>query len=632
MAAGRFHKCCTLRCYAVACATVLAAAAGCNAVNGIHDFDFGKLDSGAAVPESGTEAAAGSAGAAGSDASEEPGNDAEEEPSEDQVSEAADAPDTKTKCTSNDDCSAVAGKPLCDQPSGRCGACLPSADTCGLGLYCSETKLECLNGCKSDLDCVSDPQDAGSQDAGGLKCNTSTHQCEGCAGDADCPLGSLCANSQCVPGCTPQHGCKPGSTCCTDTCLQTDTDVLNCGTCGNACPAVAHGTPGCAAATCGVASCDTGFHLSTGQCVPDGCATQAVAGHNHACALRNDGSVWCWGQQWVWPAGHQPGGRRLDHSSSGVSVGDGRICARSLARLCDGGEEGRHALVLGVERRRRVRDRRVLAGDRACARSRAWHHFRCVWRLVACMRDRSGRVFVVLGIQPIRPDGQRLDGQLRDDTHTDRRFCECHPGLRRRGTHVCTHVGRQGLVLGGGTRTGQIGDGKTTGNVTLPYNIASLGSNVAEVACGQHHSCARKADGTVWCWGRGSSGQIGTGTTATNNPTPVQLIAFGANGTQLAAWGDFTCARKGDGTLWCWGSNSSGQLGTGVSGGQQNLPVQATTAGSNVTSVVTGLEFTCVRRIDDTLWCWGVNTAGQLGDGTTDSPKLSAVKVQLPCP
>src|SRR5688500_17863211 len=97
--------------------------------------------------------------------------------------------------------------------------------------------------------------------------------------------------------------------------------------------------------------------------------------------------------------------------------------------------------------------------------------------------------------------------------------------------------------------------------------VTDLGSAVAEVSAGYGHTCARKADGTLWCWGDNSNGQLGDASTA-GKRSPVQVTALGTAVADVSVGDAHTCARKTDGTLWCWGSNFLGAIGAGGSGGQ----------------------------------------------------------------
>jgi alpha-tubulin suppressor-like RCC1 family protein len=219
---------------------------------------------------------------------------------------------------------------------------------------------------------------------------------------------------------------------------------------------------------------------------------------------------------------------------------------------------------------------------------------------------------------------------------------------------------------------GQIGDG-TSGNVrATPVAVSGL-SNVRRVAAGQAHSLALKADGTLWAWGDNTYGQLGTGTTARQlTPVPVtglsgivaiaagyyHSLAIRSDGTvwawgrhdrgQLATTGGTLCgtvacsptplhigelsrvravaagqwhslAIKADGTLWTWGDNSAGQLGDPNYGAPRATPLPVGGLGA-IAAVAAGANHTLAVQADGQVWAWGDNTNGQLGDGTTLTP------------
>jgi alpha-tubulin suppressor-like RCC1 family protein len=230
--------------------------------------------------------------------------------------------------------------------------------------------------------------------------------------------------------------------------------------------------------------------------------------------------------------------------------------------------------------------------------------------------------------------GFNASGQVGDGTTTDRfqavqvsglsSVAELALGGDATDYHSCAIKTDGTLWCWGHNTDGQLGDGTTTHTSTpVQAGASTLGSNVAEVALGGYHSCAIKTDGTLWCWGANSRGQLGDGTTA-NTSTPVQAGAstLGSNVAKVALGIQHSCARKTDGTLWCWGWNNRGQLGDGTTA-DKSTPVQAgaSTLGSNVAAVDLGGNLSgghsCARKTDGTLWCWGYNTNGQLGDGTT---------------
>ena len=137
----------------------------------------------------------------------------------------------------------------------------------------------------------------------------------------------------------------------------------------------------------------------------------------------------------------------------------------------------------------------------------------------------------------------------------------------------------------------------------------------AQVSTGYFHTCALKTDGSVYCWGRNDSGQLGDGTT--NTQTRLRCSwRLGGPVAEVSAGDDHTCARKSDGTVWCWGGNLLGQLGDGTNN-TRATPAEVTALGNTAVEVSANNQFACARKADGTLWCWGGNTDGELGNGTT---------------
>jgi hypothetical protein len=196
--------------------------------------------------------------------------------------------------------------------------------------------------------------------------------------------------------------------------------------------------------------------------------------------------------------------------------------------------------------------------------------------------------------------------------------------------HTCARKQDGTLWCWGNNYHGQLGDGTTASPKPSPVQVTALGTSAVEVAPGYFYTCARKQDGTLWCWGCNSGGKLGDGTT-TGTPSPVQVTALGTSAVEVAASFSHTCARKQDGTLWCWGDNYYGQLGDGTTVWPKTSPVQVAALGASAVEVAAGEAHTCARKGDGTLWCWGNNYYGQLGDGTT-TDKLSPVQVPLACP
>lgn len=178
----------------------------------------------------------------------------------------------------------------------------------------------------------------------------------------------------------------------------------------------------------------------------------------------------------------------------------------------------------------------------------------------------------------------------------------------------------------------------TTIATPTPISVPGL-TDVAALRAGGKHTCARKMDGTLWCWGHNESGQLGDGTT-NDSASPVQVT--GLSGVTLFDVGKFhSCAVgtvSGSQGLWCWGHGTQGSHANTVRDanlgrlGNGDLldhatPVKvdlsaATTGGQTVKWLSTGVHHSCVAMSDNTVWCWGANSAGQLGNGMTTSTKV----------
>jgi alpha-tubulin suppressor-like RCC1 family protein len=168
---------------------------------------------------------------------------------------------------------------------------------------------------------------------------------------------------------------------------------------------------------------------------------------------------------------------------------------------------------------------------------------------------------------------------------------------------------------------GQLGDG-TTVDKSTPIQVPGL-TNVTAVAAGTYHVLALRSDSTVWAWGDNINGQIGNGTT-TDQTLPVQVVGL-TNVVKICAGRFFSLAIKSDGTVWTWGQNLYGQLGDGTVI-DSPVPIQVNSL-SNITSVAAIGAFHClVMKSDSTIWSWGRNTYGNLGDNTVAN---SNVPVQM---
>ena len=205
--------------------------------------------------------------------------------------------------------------------------------------------------------------------------------------------------------------------------------------------------------------------------------------------------------------------------------------------------------------------------------------------------------------------------------------------------HTCAIKNDNTLWCWGSNDYGQLGDGTQNDKYTpTQVNTATGLDTVSSVSLGAFHTCATKTDNTLWCWGMNTYGQLGDGTQGNENNrnTPTQVSGIGTvSSISLGAY--HTCAIKTDNTVYCWGRNNYGQLGDGTQGNEnnRNTPTQVSGLGT-VSSVSSGSDYTCAVKSDNTVYCWGNNDYGQLGvtvtyhypDGYTKTAKPELLPVQ----
>jgi alpha-tubulin suppressor-like RCC1 family protein len=348
-----------------------------------------------------------------------------------------------------------------------------------------------------------------------------------------------------------------------------------------------------------------------------GGAVDVVLGSRHTCALLQDGSVWCWGANESAQLGVEPAAAGRPTQVPGltgvkaIAAGGAFTCAVPAdgSVVCwgstvDGQVETTPQPVLS------------LANIRALA-ARERH---------ACALTEDGLVFCW---------GSNEQGELGDGTRISRRepMLVALPGaypiaeIALGAAHTCALAAAGPLWCWGANQVGELGDGTDTIHL-LPTTVSL--SSVRDVAAAGHHTCASEGTGTVWCWGANQSGQLGEGTTSNINvPVPVTGIEDAAD---VTAGEGFACARRRDGTVWCWGDNRLGQLGNGTPI-ERLTPVRVSNLDRSL-SVTAGAAHTCALRPasdgSTTTVCWGDNQAGQIGDGTRlDRPTPVPLKINL---
>jgi alpha-tubulin suppressor-like RCC1 family protein len=200
-------------------------------------------------------------------------------------------------------------------------------------------------------------------------------------------------------------------------------------------------------------------------------------------------------------------------------------------------------------------------------------------------------------------------------------FREVSAGLQ----YTCGVTTENVAYCWGSNGSGQLGDGtKTTGRLT-PTAVAG-GLRFRQVAAGAAHTCGATTDNRAYCWGGNLDGQLGTGRWGRHNGSLTPAAVKGSyRFRQVIAGGNHSCGVTASGRVYCWGNNPYGELGNGTIGGRHTRPV-AVVGGLQFSQVSPGFERTCGTTPARQGYCWGRNTWGTLGDGTTTHrPRPTAV-------
>ena len=344
-------------------------------------------------------------------------------------------------------------------------------------------------------------------------------------------------------------------------------------------------------------------------------AVAIAAGGGHTCALLADGNVRCWGDNGAGQLGDGTASNRLApvavtgltdvvaitagffHTCALQASGDVRCWGiNTSGELGDGGNSTQTTPVL------------VLNLKQAVAITAGFQH--------TC---------ALLAVGTARCWGTNDSSQLGDNSTSDRHTPVLVQNLVNAaaitaGTnHTCALMVDGSARCWGVNRSGQLGIGTAGGRAFTPVTVSSsLGTAVA-ISAGDAHTCALIADGSSKCWGSDSFGQLGDGDLVIDGvgeaPTPVLGIVGTFTAQDIAAGRDHTCAVRANGTVACWGANDAGQIGNGTTGGTRLAPVNVPDL-TNVVAIAAGEAHTCAVLATGAARCWGLNSSGQLGDGT----------------
>ena len=266
----------------------------------------------------------------------------------------------------------------------------------------------------------------------------------------------------------------------------------------------------------------------------------------------------------------------------------------------------------------------------------------------AKMRERLRRVGLLVALVILAATGLAVSGSMISSAGAASGIV----AISSSGTNTCALTSVGGVECWGDNDWGQLGNGNN-GAVrncnpyevacsAVPVQVAGLTSGVTAISTGDFFACALTSAGGVKCWGSNYYGQLGVGTTAGPetcggatvawcSATPVDVSGLTSGVSAISAGNNDTCALTVAGGVECWGMNGSGQLGIGTIGGPEmcgdvnvingakacsTTPVEVSGLSSGVIAISTTFD-TCALLNTGGVKCWGDNTTGQLGDGTT---------------
>ncbi|MCT4597260.1 MAG: hypothetical protein N4A50_05205 [Vallitalea sp.] len=347
-------------------------------------------------------------------------------------------------------------------------------------------------------------------------------------------------------------------------------------------------------------------------------------GYKHTIALKKDGTVWAWGSnEW----GQLGDGTQTDSlvpvkvkgltNIINISAGfqhnlaikdDGTVWAWGSNEQGESGGESPYCRVFPAQIKG-LTDIKMAVAARSCS--------------IVVKNDGTAWAW-----------GNNIYGLLGDGTTIDRLTPVQVKGLTDVKTIVADNyhskaLKNDGTVWAWGNNDyGQLGNGTTTGGLT-PVEVKGL-TDVKTIDVGGSYCRVIKNDGTIWVWGANHKGQFGNGEVNLKNLTPIQITGLKDYKTIIAS-GSHSIALKNDGTVWAWGDNTHGQLGDGTNASNVSTPLQVPGL-KNVNKIFSNYYQNIIVKNDGTVWAWGDNAYGQLGDGAKENKSMPVEVIYLTPP
>ena len=355
-------------------------------------------------------------------------------------------------------------------------------------------------------------------------------------------------------------------------------------------------------------------------------ATDRVAlGDAHTCVIKDDGTVWCFGDNSFFQLGNSTFGPM--HSTTPVQIsgfGAGRTAVqvaageRHTCALVDNGEVwcwgagGNNELANGAVQSTTpvkvplgsgITASRIFVGGRVSCALTSDNRLTC-WG-----QNHKGQI----GNGTVQLSGGTAPAAV---SNIPTSFVPSHvdPG----GRHVCAAATGGAVWCWGDDDRHQLA---TAADSTLAVNVPGPADSITaarSMATGLEYSCAVLTDDTVSCWGRNHLAQLGRGSVTPAVTATPGAVSIGATVSKVAAGKAFACALTTAGAVWCWGENTAGQVGDATAGSPRLAPAQVSNLGGTAVDLVAGGAHACAVLSGGAVRCWGDNSAGQLGMGGAD--------------